>query len=70
VEIKVTFEDTPLISSAAIVRRAGATPYHGRKVIARLVTDGQIKPVITGTHREILTPRDSEILFNRLVNGH
>ena len=65
----MTFEDTPLINSAAIVRRAGATPYHGRKVISRLADEGRIKPVITSTHRELLTPRDGEVLFNKLVIG-
>ena len=65
VEVQVTFEDTPLINSAAIVRRAGATPYHGKKVILRLANEGQIKPVMTGTHRELLTPRDGEVLFNQ-----
>ncbi len=64
----MTFEDTPLINSAAIVRRAGATPYHGRKVIDQLANEGQINPVITGTHRELLTPRDGAVLFNKLVN--
>ena len=65
----MTFEDTPLINSAAIVRRAGATPYHGRKVIAQLADAGQIKPVMTGTNRELLTPRDGAVLFDKLVNG-
>ena len=51
----MTFENTPLINSAAIVRRAGATPYHGRQVISRLADEGRIKPVMTGTHRELLT---------------
>ena len=64
----MTFENTPLINSAAIVRRAGATPYHGKQVISRLADQGQIKPVVTGTHRELLTPRDGEILFNQLVD--
>ena len=65
----MTFEDTPLINSAAIVRRAGATPYHGKKVISQLTGEGRIKPVTTGTHRELLTPRDGEVVFNMLVNG-
>ncbi len=63
----MTFEDTPLINSAAIVRRAGATPYHGKKIIGKLKDAGAIKPVVTGTHRELLTPRDGEILFNELA---
>ena len=65
----MTFEDTPLINSAAIVRRAGATPYHGRKIIGKLTDAGAIKPVVTGTHRELLTPRDGKVLFNKLVIG-
>ncbi len=65
----MTFEDTPLINSAAIVRRTGATPYLGRKVISQLANEGRIKPVITGTNRELLTPRDGAVLFDKLVNG-
>ena len=67
-EAEMTFETTPLINPAAIVRKAGATPYYGRKVILRLVDEGLIKPVMTGTHRELLTPRDGKVLFNQLMD--
>jgi len=65
----MTYYETPLINSAAIFRMAGATPYHGRQVIADLTSAGRIKPVVTGTNRELLTPSDGEVLFNALKNG-
>lgn len=63
------YEDTPLINVSALVRRAGATPYHGQLVISQLETTGEIQPVKTGTRRHLLTPRDGEVLFSKLVEG-
>ncbi len=63
------YQDTPLINVSALVRRAGATPYHGKQVISELEMRGKIQPVKTGTRRHLLTPRDGEVLFSKLVEG-
>ena len=63
----MAFEDIAMINPAAVIRAARSTPYHGKRVIDRLTSEGRISPADTGTGRTALTPRDGETVYNELT---
>jgi murein DD-endopeptidase MepM/ murein hydrolase activator NlpD len=64
----MTFHDAPLIPTTNLYREARVSAVHGRTIVRQLREAHQITPITTPTGRELLSPRDGEVVFAALTS--